>query len=194
MVATVATFAALVSHVAAGGDLPGWAGVSAPWMLAVAVSTLLAGRSLSRARLAVSVVVSQLLFHTLFVMGAPSASPTSTMMHGHAHGAPPAMPTMPAMDPMIGALCADPSMWVGHAVAALVTIATLYRGERAARAMLALARDLRAWARRTMARGVIVHARPRRPHTPRAERAPFARSAMYLSVLRRRGPPLSIAF
>ena len=57
-------------------------GIVAPWILALAVCTLLAGRALSLVRLASSVVVSQLLFHTLFVMGSPSASSTTSCTSG----------------------------------------------------------------------------------------------------------------
>lgn len=193
VIASVATFTALLSHVVAGGDVPGWAGVGAPWVLAVMVSTLLAGRNLSRVRLAVSVIVSQLLFHALFVMGTPSvvASGTAPAAHRH-HGEPITIPG-PA-DATVAALCADPAMWAGHALAAALTIAVLYRGERALRTLLALGARIRAWARRVVLRGVSPVLPAPRLATVSACAGWVVRPAAHLSIDRRRGPPLSIAF
>ena len=67
--ASVATWAALLSHVAAGGAMPGWLGVAVPLVLSVAVCTALAGRHLSLVRLAVAVTASQLLFHMGTIFG-----------------------------------------------------------------------------------------------------------------------------
>lgn len=191
VVASVATFTALLSHVVAGGHIPGWVGIAAPWVLAVMVSTLLTGRGLSRLRLAVSVIVSQLLFHTLFVMGAVSASDSSSTSSGHQHHS--GMPVLPSGgESTVAALCADPSMWVGHGIAAAVTIAALYQGERTLRALLALGHRLRAWARRAVTRGVIPARTVTRPAGVADAPGWIVRPAACLSVHRHRGPPLSI--
>ena len=63
--ASIATFVALLSHVAAGGAMPGWVGIALPWLLSVMVCTLLAGRALSLIRLSLAVAASQALFHCL---------------------------------------------------------------------------------------------------------------------------------
>ncbi|WP_454117870.1 hypothetical protein [Microbacterium lacticum] len=179
-VASIATFTALLSHVVAGGVVPGWAGIFAPWVLAVAVSSLLAGRNLSRVRLALSVGASQLFFHALFVMGAPSAGVTSMTMHQHMHGA---MTTIPAAtDPTVAALCADPWMWIGHGIAAAVTIVALYHGERAVRVLLELARDLRAWAQRAVSRGAFAVSWPSRVRHACTSSAPSVLPAAYLAL------------
>lgn len=191
VVASIATFTALLSHVIAGGVVPGWVGIFAPWVLAVAVSSLLAGRNLSRVRLALSVGASQLFFHALFVMGAPSAGVTSMTMHDHMHGAMTALPE--GADPTVAALCADPWMWIGHGIAAVVTIVALYHGERAVRVLLELARELRAWAQRTVSRGAFDISWPSPVRHACTSVAPSALPAAYLTVQRRRGPPLSIA-
>ena len=68
--ASIATFVALFWHVAAGGAMPHWLGIAVPWVLSLAVCTVLVGRALSLLRLSVAVVLSQLLFHLLFVLGA----------------------------------------------------------------------------------------------------------------------------
>lgn len=187
VVASIATFTALLSHVVAGGDVPGWAGIAAPWVLALMASTLLAGRSLSAIRLGVSVVISQLLFHTLFVMGSPArggSAPTS-----HHHGA---MTVLPEAPVDAAALCADPLMWGMHALAAALTTLMLAHGERVVRTLLRLAHELRSWARRLVRRLPAVTL----PHLPAAAaEAPFwvVRPAARLAVHRRRGPPLTIA-
>ena len=64
--ASIATFVALFSHVAAGGAMPQWLGIAVPWVLSLAVCTVLVGRALSLVRLSAAVLVSQLLFHLLF--------------------------------------------------------------------------------------------------------------------------------
>lgn len=192
VVASIATFTALLSHVVAGGEVPGWAGIAAPWILALMASTLLAGRTLSAFRLALSVGVSQLLFHTLFVMGAPVVAGAASMPHDH-HGA------MTALAPALGAsgtaaaFCADPLMWAMHGVAATLTTLLLLHGERAARTLLALAREVQAWARR-LARRAAPALRTARSTSVGAT-APFwvVRPAARLADDRRRGPPLPIA-
>ncbi len=196
IVASVATFTALLSHVVAGGAVPGPLGILAPWLLALMASTLLAGRSLSFARLGASVVLSQALFHTLFVMGAVAPTAAMPAMSHHDHGA--MSLGMDAASPapaagFLSALCADPAMWALHAIAAIVTVALLYRGERAARALLTLAADIRAWARRIAARAAAL--------PPTALPVPLlaetigwiVRPAAHVGDGRRRGPPLTLA-
>lgn len=68
--ASIATFVALASHVWVGGQMPGMLGIAVPWLLSAMVCTLLSGIRLSALRLSVSVLLSQALFHSLFVLGA----------------------------------------------------------------------------------------------------------------------------
>lgn len=82
--ASVATFVALLSHVAGGGQAPGLLGIAVPWILSLMVCTLLAGRTLSLLRLSFAVAGSQLLFHALFVLGTVSAR-ASAVTGGHLH-------------------------------------------------------------------------------------------------------------
>jgi hypothetical protein len=132
LAAAVATFTALLGHVAGGGAVPGWLGIVAPLVLSTAVGVLLVGRRLSVWRLGLVVIVSQAFFHTLFVLGTPSTG-GSGGSGAHHHGAV-ALPTATS-----GALtAADPAMTLGHAVAAALTIAALYRGELAVLALLRL--------------------------------------------------------
>ncbi|OAH51033.1 hypothetical protein [Microbacterium oleivorans] len=180
--ASVATWAALLSHVAAGGAMPGWLGVAVPLVLSVAVCTALAGRHLSLVRLAVSVTASQLLFHTLFVLGAVTPSGAA-----HAHH----LPVMTdAAAP--AAMHADPLMWVLHGVAALVTVAVLHRGERAARRLLAVAADLARWARRRILAAVLVLGAVDRPALAAAPATVPVLRSVALRVPARRGPPRAL--
>ncbi|MFJ4224616.1 hypothetical protein [Microbacterium sp. NPDC089695] len=184
---SVAIFVALAGHVSGGGAMPGALGILVPWMLSFAACVLLAGRRLSLIRLALSVGVSQFLFHTLFVLGTITPSGAAAP---HVHGAP---LVLPAVAGATGAVVADGGMWVGHLIAALVTVAALHRGERLALALYALAAQAVRWVRR---RVDVVLTRPALPRVgaPRAVCAlvPSAGSAL-LATLRGRAPPLSPA-
>lgn len=178
---SVATLAALLSHLLGGGTVPAWYGIVVPWALSLLVCAVLAGRHLSPWRLAVSVALGQALFHALFAAGAPATSGRYDGGHGadgvrHAHGEP----------------SADLTMWLWHLVAAAVTVVALYRGERLLLRLRELAGEAVSWVRRRL--GVVaavllpapvvavtmpVRADRRRHHDP------------HLSVRRRRGPPAS---
>lgn len=134
VVAAFSTFVALASHVLAGGAVPGLLGIVVPLVFATSTCIALAGLRRSWLRLSVSVALSQLLFHTLFVVGAASTSTVTVVgggTGGHAgHGADATLMVMgSAGSSMSHASHAGASMWVAHAVAALVTVVTLQRGE-----------------------------------------------------------------
>lgn len=133
--ATFATLVALISHVAGGGAVPGPIGVIAPLILSITICVMLAGTRLSLVRLSISVAVSQVLFHTLFVLGTTSAAPAA----GHTHSV--------VIDPTAVAhgMHVGPTMWIGHTIAALITIAALYHAEVVARAILGLRTRLQLW-------------------------------------------------
>lgn len=183
--ASFATFVALASHVLAGGESPTWIGVLAPWTLSVAASTLIAGRTLSLPRLSAAVVASQGLFHALFSLGAaPAATATGAAAAGsHAgHGAP------VAFDATAIAASADAAMWGWHAVAAVVTIAALYHGERVLTLLATLTSRFARWVAAILPAPAPI-AGPRLPG-----RAPVLRMALPAGVhpVTRplRGPPL----
>lgn len=186
LAASGATFFALLSHVVAGGVMPGWVGVAVPWVLAVAVSTLLTGRKLALWRLSLAVLASQFLFHGLFVLGlfGAEASTTPPGLHDHhltawSHSAP------------VGVVHADLSMWAGHALAAVATIVVVYRGEVTVRRALSVASDIFAALSHRLVT-VISDLTP-------APRRVFARASVirrvlaplgwYPSTVARRGPP-----
>lgn len=182
--ASVATWAALLSHVSAGGEIPGWLGIAVPLVLSLAVCTALAGRRLSLVRLALAVTGSQLIFHTLFVVGAVTPSGTS-----HAHHLLP-MTDAAATTTAIGA---DPLMWAMHGAAAAVTTLVVHRGERAARTLLAVAADIARWVRRRILAAVLALGALDLPALPVApDAAPVLRSIV-LRTAAGRGPPRAFA-
>lgn len=166
--------------------MPGPIGILVPWLLSFTVCVLLAGRRLSVLRLSLSVLVSQALFHTLFVLG--MITPSGVQL-GHVHDAPLMLPTGTDVTPV---LTADGTMWVGHLVAAALTVLALHQGER----LLLALRDLAVQAVRWVQRRLDIVSTP---HLERAvplaigsasDRTP---AAAQLRALRGRGPPLRLS-
>lgn len=180
---SLAIFVALAGHVTGGGEMPGALGILVPWLFAFMVSVLLAGRTLSLTRLTLSVTLSQFLFHTLFVLG--TVAPSGVTIP-HVHGAP---LVLPAADGAAVVATADASMWVGHALAALLTVTALHRGERLLLTLRDLAVRLVRWVRR---RAEMVGS-PRSAHSPRRIAGFFvirtARGLRLLTPLLGRAPP-----
>lgn len=185
--ASIATFAALVSHVAAGGALPSLIGIAVPLVLSVTVCVLLAGRRLSLTRLAIAVLISQTMFHVLFVLGASRAVMETTPGHDHA-----AMlaGVLTVSSGGSSALIGGIGMWLGHAAAAVVTTAAIHRGERTLSAGVALITGVSAWLRARLR--VFTATLPAPAVAPRV-RAPRVIAPVIVPapvrVLRHRGPP-----
>jgi len=144
--AVTAAFAILVSmlsHVAGGGPVPGAVGLVVAAALALPTCVLLAGRSVSTARLAVAVVCSQAVLHLLFSVGAPTST-TMRVVGGH-HGVGGHLVSTGADaagsgSADMGAMHHGSSMWIAHLLAAVLTIVALRSGERAFWDLVALAR------------------------------------------------------
>ncbi|MFS2279434.1 hypothetical protein V2S04_01275 [Microbacterium sp. OR21] len=179
--ASISTFVALASHVWVGGQMPGMLGIAVPWLLSFMLCTLLSGIRLSATRLTVSVLLSQALFHALFVLGA--ISPRGGIAP-HVHG--------PLVLPSEGAALLVPEnagMWLAHGVAALVTVLALHRGERLLQALTAVASAVVDW----LSRVVVAPVLPAAPLRLRwVVRAAPRRAEPRLAGLRRRGPPLRV--
>lgn len=124
LVASVAVFVAAFSHVAAGGSAPGSAGTAIAVAFALLASIAVAGKRLTLPRIAVAVGVSQFFFHLVFSLG--GASSVTMTQSGH-HGA---IVVGGAADPMASMDHSSGGMWVAHAIAAVLTIVFLWRGER----------------------------------------------------------------
>lgn len=190
--ASIATLAALLTHVAGGGAMPSGLGIVTAWMATVLVCTALAGRRISLVRLAIAVVFSQVVFHALFVFGAVGTGGLDTGGHAHHHHMM-MLPALPA-DTM-AALQADATMWLWHGLAAVVTTAAIHRGERVVARLGALAADVAAWTRTALARRI---ATPPMLPTLAAPQTPAGAefrvlTAPFTTALRRRGPPELLA-
>lgn len=196
--AVVAVLAAAFSHVAAGAPVPGTLGLLLALVLGVPLCVALAGRSLSTPRLVVGVGLSQLALHVLFGLGVGSAgsggNPVPATVDGggaaageavgHVHGT----LVLQFGDPVTGLVGVDPAgagMTAGHALAAVLTIVAVRRGEAALLQLAALAGGL------VTAVGLLTW-RPR-PLGPRLRPSPLPVTTPSATVLRhtapRRGPP-----
>ncbi len=114
--------------------MPGAIGVLVPLVLSVFVCVLFSGRRLSLWRLSISVALSQIIFHGLFVLGTTTSTGVSTGSGAHAGHSITMVMTSTGMSH------GGPDsiwMWVAHGVAAISTIAALYRGETTVSALLA---------------------------------------------------------
>jgi hypothetical protein len=171
--ALVATVVAAVSHTLAGDAAPSLFGLAAAFVLAAATCSLLAGRTLSTARLIVAIVLSQSLFHLVFAgVGTPVPVP-------HVHGLPRTVELLPHVH--------GDGMTLAHLAAALVTALLLRVAEGAFWALAEGVRTLAARAARLLA--------------PAPRRAPVripvgtgdaavALRRLLAAHLRHRGPPV----
>ncbi len=201
--AAVTTLVALTLHTMAGGAAPNPLLVGGTVIVATGFSIPLAGRKLSIVRLSGVVGISQLLFHGIFtVLGSGTTSASQMQPHAgsdskldiqmlssHAHDATQQMSNALAAHESMSSqtishsmLMMSPAMISMHLIAAVLTIAALYHGEAALRAVLEplVARIVRiAWT-------VL-------PVTVRQKTATARVAAAHVSELhlasRRRGPP-----
>lgn len=220
-IAGFATFVAALSHTLGGGAAPGLLPVVISLAFAGIVCIGLAGREPSLWRTAAAVLTSQLIFHGLFSLGASGGSqrtdaPAGTLpAHSHAagsallsvqsgamtapglsgvsglpgaHGALP----MAGMTGMSAAPLDAALMSLAHLLAAVVTIVALRHGERAFGILVAAARLV-------VRRVLVANRLPVRART--AHRAPAPALVflprdlgVLLSVMRHRGPPVTLRF
>ena len=174
-VASFATVTAAVSHGIAGGASPTIFAIAVSLVLSGTVATLLAGRSLSLVRVALSIGISQVLFHGLFSgLGAPTAV-------GHAHG------SIGQADAVAGA--PHDTMWLAHVVAGLITFVVYRYGETAFWGIARIAALAFALLVRVLVPVVPAPTRAARSDSgvvvPRVAR-------VQLSSMRHRGPPLAV--
>jgi hypothetical protein len=179
--AATATFFAAFSHSISGAEGPSFFALVAASVLAAVICVTLAGRSLSPVRLAASVLASQLGYHLLFAL-APAAHGTVISGTGH-HST---MVTMTTDASAHVHASASPVMWLGHTIAAVVTIAVLLHGERLVAALF----DTLLLSVRVLLQ--VLRVVPlERPATPGTDWLPVlaARQRVLLSAMRHRGPP-----
>jgi hypothetical protein len=122
LVASTATAVAAVSHGLVGGYVPALPSLVLGLVFASLTSVALAGRRSRGWRVAASVAISQLAFHTLFATLGTDATITVVGHHGAA-----------VVSAAGHAHTADPLMWLAHVVAGVATAALLRHGETALR-------------------------------------------------------------
>lgn len=146
--ASVSTFAAALSHAAAGSQAPSLVAVALCLVVASFACIALAGHRLTPWRTAAAVLVSQAVYHALFT-AIPAVSGSAESVFGmsgaHVHGqanaaaSPPSVSSSTADAAMNmsaagshahGAGHSDALMWAAHGLAALVTVAVVLHGER----------------------------------------------------------------
>lgn len=173
--------------------MPGPVGIGVPFLLSLMVCILLAGRNLSIWRLSISVIASQALFHTLFVLGTPTSSGVNmqNMPAGHHHHGMMQLPMV--SEQTITLVHGDTIMWGSHLIGALVTVAFLHRGEQAIHRLFAIAEQVVAWLRRRLTAPIQlpVLAVPSAIQPTKAEGWTVL-SQIHTSTLSRRGPPTGI--
>ena len=184
IVGLIATTVAAVSHSLAGGYRPGILSFGVALVFAALLGTAVIGRRPSLPRLTVAVGGSQLAFHLAFSALGSGAAPSVSVGGGMAD-----MPAMRSVSPPALVASghdhlADPSMWIAHTLAAVLTVLFLRNAELAVWTMLT-----RVFARVT-AFVVPVAAEP--PLAPAAG-LPAARpllARVLVASASRRGPPL----
>ncbi|MCJ1708858.1 hypothetical protein [Microbacterium sp. VKM Ac-2923] len=179
--AAVATFLATVSHASVGTQPPPALNVAIALCLAAPVCVTLAGRSMSWWRLSAAVVLSQALFHGLLAL---DLSGDGAAVGGGHHGGAAALFDAAATHEVAVHAAHAPWMWAAHALAAVVTIVALGRGERAVQAIV------------RFVIAALSMMRPVRGLGPRTDAVPAAPAPLLLttpmtvlSPMRHRGPP-----
>jgi hypothetical protein len=136
IVAAVSLLVAAVAHIAGGGRI-GAVGFALALAFSTLVSIGLTGRSISRIRIAAAVLFSQGAFHLLFGVGSDYRAAATA----HLPGIPMTGMGMASLDSAAASTLARSThtvdmpdsgwMWAAHALAALITILALVRGEKA---------------------------------------------------------------
>ncbi|MFC4903248.1 hypothetical protein [Kocuria oceani] len=179
--AALATSAAAVSHTVAGGQPPPPLLVLLSLALSGPLCMALAGRALSRSALALSVLLSQSLFHALFAASGTVSAPRGASHHGAAGGGP-VLVLQAGPHPEHGGSV----MLTAHLLAALAGYALTRHGEVAAVVLLEALRlrVRRLW--RSLSSPVVAR-RPRavRPGRPHA----LTDQSLLRPVRSHRGPP-----
>jgi hypothetical protein len=169
-----AVFVAAFAHVAGGGHAPDWLAVAVSLAFAGMLCVPLAGKTLSLARLAISVAGAQAIFHTLFALGGGQGQVITSGHHGAVsfvasdvveHGAQP--------------------MLLAHVIAAIITIVALRFGETAFWGIVARAK---AGMPRLRTVSPVPFATPTSTPAPQRDLAPTRLRELAASVSRR-GPP-----
>ena len=184
-----ATLLAALSHSIAGGDIT-WLAIVATMIVAWPLCTALAGRVGSLWRLSIAVVAAQFLFHWSFAGLGISASAAGSSLLGGGHHAGHAVSHAGHSMAAVGlapSMGADTTMWMMHALAAILTISLLHRGERAAVALAGLVRRALPFSVPPLR---VVESRLARLRRTVTARAALSNGLFSPAAITHRGPPL----
>jgi hypothetical protein len=132
---SAATLIALAGHVVAGGAVPSPLLVAIPLVLSWLPGVALIGRRPRLWRQAAVILPAQAALHAVFAATGTAVAPMTD---------PDAMPGMgapPVALPWHSGVHEPSAMWLGHALAALLTVLAWQRGERAFWTLVRLARE-----------------------------------------------------
>lgn len=177
--AGLASATAATAHTLAGGGAPSPLFCLLLAVLALPVTTALAGRRPALWRTATAMGAAQALFHTAFATVGDIGAWGVASPHVHeAHDA-----LMPMAD--AAAMPATAAMTLAHVAAALVVIAAVHRGE-------CIVRAIATWLPRLLRRLVaaVLPALPAPALRPATVLVPARRLRLLAASLLRRGPPL----
>lgn len=190
--ALAATLLAAVSHACAGGEITPLA-VIATALLALPLCVLFAGKVGSLWRLALAVTAAQFVYHWSFSGLGASVTLNTNGDPVSPHAVHLGMLAPASFTPDIAASSSNGDasawMWAAHALAAVLTIALMHRGEQAA---LHLARVLRTVLPAQVPSAVRLPVRPAILEFFTA--LPSCAEPAFLSAISHRGPPAAPAF
>ncbi|QAV69707.1 hypothetical protein ESZ53_04180 [Salinibacterium sp. UTAS2018] len=173
-----ATFTAAFSHQFAGGVTPSLFGMGVSLVISISICTLLAGRTISLARLSIAIAASQAMYHALF---SSMLVPAGIAQHNMA-----AM----TFDFSSAAQSADSAMSLSHVVAAAVTVIAFRYAEVAFWGLFDTARMFIS----RLFISVSLVATPVLEFRLEPRSAPVVQLvARFLAITRYRGPPAALA-
>jgi hypothetical protein len=191
IVALFSTFVAALSHTVGGAAAPGWLTIVGSLVFAGMFCVALSGRTLSFWRSAVSVLISQFMFHGLFALGASGGALSVGAVDApgvHQHSALPVLVDPTVLGSSTHLTHDGTTMWVAHFGAAIVTILALRFGERA---FWGLVDNVRLGIRTLFVPGQLVVPVPAPQRIGHDAPVVAPRDlVLVLSALRYRGPPV----
>ncbi len=184
-----ATFVSLISHVLAGGAVPGLLNIALPLSLSTLLCILLSGKRFSLWRLALMIGFSQVLFHLLFSMGSHGAVSSSySSMHHHHQGMSIDVEAL-ASGAAASSGHGDFTMLSAHVFAGIATVLVLHRSEQV---LMTLSDFISLLTWKLLIRLVSFVDQPVHPTVAPTEprEIPAYTVAIYTTSLIRRGPPI----
>ncbi len=177
------TFLALCFHVLGGGTPPETIAVVSAALSVTWVAMLIGRVRPSLPLLIAAIGVAQLVLHAAFSIATASATLSGAEHAGHGDGG------------LVVVATGGHAMWQAHAIAGILTVLAIRRGEHVLRRLLELGRFTAASLLRLVVAALAVTPRP--VSVPRSGCGPspsLARTARGIgSVVRRRGPPALVA-